>query len=127
MAWEIETTDEYAEWFRDLFMADVQSAKQIAAAVLALREEGPALGRPLVDRIKGSTLHNLKELRPGSVGTSELRVLSAFDPWRAAILLIAGDKSGDWRRWYKENVPVAEQLYASHVKDKAQQREGGGT
>lgn len=51
----------------------------------------------------------------------------AFDPWRAAILLIAGDKSGDWKRWYKKNIPVAEQLYANHVNDKARRREGGET
>jgi hypothetical protein len=29
-------------------------ATQVAQAVGALREEGPALGRPLVDRLKGT-------------------------------------------------------------------------
>jgi transcriptional regulator with XRE-family HTH domain len=24
---------------------------------------------------------------------------------------VGGDKSGNWKRWYKENIPVAEQLY----------------
>ena len=33
-----------------------------------LIDDGPSLGRPLVDRIAGSRLHNLKELRPGSSG-----------------------------------------------------------
>ena len=33
----------------------------------------------------------------------------AFDPWRSAILLIAGDKAGRWNRWYTEAIPKAEQ------------------
>jgi len=36
--------------------------------------------RPLVDRIKGSGLHNLKELRPASAGVTEVRILFVFDP-----------------------------------------------
>lgn len=57
------------------------------------------LGRPLVDRITGSRIHNLKELRPGSSASSEIRILFVFDPERRAVLLVAGDKAGDWRRW----------------------------
>ena len=63
-------------------------------AIEALAEGGPNLGRPLVDRIKGSSIHNLKELRPGSTGTTEIRILFAFDPWRSSVLLVAGDKAG---------------------------------
>nr|WP_308301765.1 type II toxin-antitoxin system RelE/ParE family toxin [Frankia umida] len=48
-----------------------------------------------VDRIKGSRLHNLKELRPASSGASEVRILFVFDPERRAVLLIAGDVAGD--------------------------------
>ena len=44
--------------------------------------------------MKGSKLHNLKELRPGSAGTSEARLLFVFDPTRRAVLLVAGDKAG---------------------------------
>lgn len=65
----------------------------VAEAVDRLLDEGPALGRPLVDRISGTDLHNLKELRPGSSGTSEVRILFIFDPLRNAVLLIAGDKA----------------------------------
>jgi len=84
-------------------------------AVAALREEGPALGRPLVDRIQGSRIHHLKELRPGSAARSEIRVLFAFDPTRSALLLLGGDKAGNWQRWYKENIPIAEQLYLDYT------------
>ena len=79
MAWSVKVTEEYAAWFTTLIKEDLASAVQVAQAVAALREEGPALGRPLVDRIQGSKVHHLKELRPGSAGRSEIRVLFAFD------------------------------------------------
>ncbi|MFT4217726.1 MAG: type II toxin-antitoxin system RelE/ParE family toxin [Micropruina sp.] len=50
------------------------------AAIEVLREFGPQLGRPLVDSLTASRHRNMKELRPGSSGRSELRVLFAFDP-----------------------------------------------
>ena len=77
MAWSVKVTEEYATWFTALIKDDLASAIQVAQAVAALREEGPALGRPLVDRIQGSGIHHLKELRPGSGGRSEIRVLFA--------------------------------------------------
>ncbi len=36
------------------------TARLVGQAIQALVEEGPALGRPLVDRVKGAELHNLK-------------------------------------------------------------------
>lgn len=69
-----------------------------------LEAEGPSLGRPAVDRVKGSVRDNLKELRP-------LRILFVFDPRWQAVLLVAGDKAGSWKQWYVENVPLAEQRY----------------
>lgn len=83
----------------------------------ALREAGPTLGRPLVDRLKGSGLHRLKELRPGSGGRSEIRIIFAFDPTRSALLLLGGDKAGNWDRWYRDNIPLAEQLYHDYAGD----------
>ncbi len=115
MAWQVKVTEEYAAWFTTLIKEDLASATQVAQAVGALREEGPSLGRPLVDRIKGSKLHYLKELRPGSTGRSEIRVIFAFDPTRSALLLLGGDKAGNWQRWYRDNIPVAERLYLEYA------------
>ena len=115
MAWSVKVTEEYAAWFTTLIKEDLASAVQVAQAVAALREEGPALGRPLVDRIQGSKVHHLKELRPGSAGRSEIRVLFAFDPTRSALLLLGGDKAGNWQRWYRQNIPIAEQLYLEYT------------
>ena len=115
MAWVVKVTDEYAAWFTKLIKDDLGSAVQVAQAVAALREEGPSLGRPLVDRIKGSRIHHLKELRPGSRGRSEIRIIFAFDPARSALLLLGGDKAGNWQRWYRDNIPLAEQLYLDYT------------
>jgi len=70
VAWTVKVTDEYAVWFAALIKQDLDSATQVAQAVAALREEGPTLGRPLVDRLKARKIHHLKELRPGSKGRS---------------------------------------------------------
>lgn len=117
MAWAVKVTDEYAAWFGTLIKEDLNSASLVAQAVAALREAGPTLGRPLVDRLKGADLHHLKELRPGSSGRSELRIIFAFDPTRSALLLLGGDKAGNWERWYRDNIPIAEQLYLDYTRD----------
>jgi hypothetical protein len=115
LAWAVKVTDEYSAWFTMLIKEDLGSAVQVAQAVAALREEGPTLGRPLVDRLKGTRIHHLKELRPGSRGRSEIRIIFAFDPARSALLLLGGDKAGNWQRWYRENIPLAEQLYIDYT------------
>jgi hypothetical protein len=85
--------------------------RPVAEAIDLLAEQGPALGRPLVDRIQASRFHHMKELRPGSSGTTEVHLLFAFDPRREAIFLIAGDKSRQWRKWYQTAIPIANERY----------------
>lgn len=108
MSWDVRLLAEVESW---LLALDDASYDQVAAAIDKLESDGPTLGRPLVDRIEGSRRHNMKELRPGSTGRSEIRILFAFDPERRAVLLVAGDKSGDWSNWYDRNIPVAERRY----------------
>lgn len=74
MAWEIEGTDQFADWFAALGDDDRAAA---VAAVDALMEAGPALGRPFVDTIKGSRHAHMKELRPMA---GNLRVLFCLRP-----------------------------------------------
>jgi hypothetical protein len=45
---------------------------------------------------------------------TEIRVLFAFDRQRKAILLVGGDKSGDWGGWYRRNVPIADDRFDEH-------------
>jgi hypothetical protein len=113
--WDIYLTEEVNEWLNDLEKSDHASYVLVNQAIWVLALNGPAEGRPLVDRVKGSSLHNLKELRPGSAGRSEIRVLFMFDPWRSSILLVAGDKAGNWKRWYDKAIPQAEVLYHTYL------------
>ena len=71
----------------------------------------------MVDRLHSSKIHNLKELRPRVGGASEIRLLFVFDPSREAIILVAGDKTGRWNRWYAEAIPLAEDRYAAYRRE----------
>lgn len=112
MWWVVIFHPEVAEWLRAL---DDGSYQQVLAALRMLREEGPALGRPLADTVHGARFKNMKELRPGSTGRSEVRILFAFDPDRRAIMLVAGNKSGRWKRWYKRAIPIADDRFDEHI------------
>ncbi|MFT4035565.1 MAG: type II toxin-antitoxin system RelE/ParE family toxin [Patulibacter sp.] len=114
MAWDVCFGPEAREWVEGLGDKDF---KAIMGAVDVLEREGPALGRPIVDTIKGSRHANMKELR--SVG-GHLRALFAFDPRRQALVLLGGDKTDDWQGWYERNIPIADDLfddYLAHLRD----------
>lgn len=49
-----------------------------------------------------------------------MRILFVFDPWRSSILLVAGDKAGQWSSWYERAIPLAEQRYEIYLKERAQ-------
>jgi hypothetical protein len=70
MAWDIFVTSRAREFLESVERADPDSFDRIAEAILKLHEDGPALGRPLVDRLAGSCIANMKELRPPSAGRS---------------------------------------------------------
>lgn len=126
-SWEVEFTPQAEQWFMGLGSED---ANRIAAAFDELERRGPRLGRPFVDSIKGSRHHNMKEMR--SIG-GHLRALFAFDPRRHAVVLLGGDKTGDWKGWYVRNIPRADRLYDQHLRNlggegpspTARQRPGG--
>ena len=111
MTWDVEYTDEFGEWWASL-AADEQES--LAASVRLLEEHGPMLGFPHSSGINGSKHGHMRELRTQH-GGHPLRTLYAFDPRRAAILLIGGDKTGD-DRWYETNVPIADRLYDEHLR-----------
>lgn len=113
--WEVRLHPEVEAWFLELCRADPTTADLVAEAIDVLAEQGPALGRPLVDRLKGSMYHNMKELRPGSAGSTEVRMIFAFDPVREAVFLVAGDKSGRWQTWYRAAIPLADARFTEHL------------
>jgi hypothetical protein len=110
--WDVFVTTEYAAWFDGL---PREHQRAIAVDLETLRSQGPQLGRPQVDHIKGSRHDNMKELRTSS-GTSVYRSFFAFDPRRRGIILVGGDKAGrNQDRFYKSMTKQAEALYDRHL------------
>jgi hypothetical protein len=121
--WRVRVTTEVRDWLRELAKADAEMFLSVNAAIDELASTGPALGRPLVDSLTGSKIHNLKELRPRSGSRVAIRILFAFDPWSQAVLLLAGDKAGDWDRWYDRAIRQAEQRFAEWLVSERESRE----
>jgi hypothetical protein len=109
VAWDVEYTDEFGDWWATLAIADQDA---ITAIVGLLMQHGPKLPFPFSSGIAGSRHRHLRELRVQSRG-KPVRIFYAFDPRRAAILLIGGVKAS--ARFYKEMVPIAERLYDEHL------------
>jgi hypothetical protein len=103
--WDVILLEEVEHWY---FALNDDAMAPVTGAIDLLELEGPTLGRPTVDKVNGSKFHSMKELRPA--GTS-IRILFIFDPRRQAILLLGGDKAGNWKSWYDKNIPIAEQRY----------------
>jgi hypothetical protein len=117
VAWEVEYTDEFEEWWNSLSQDEQE---EINAKVELLEERGPALSRPHADVITTSRHSNMKELR-GKANQRHLRVRFAFDPHRAALLLLGGDKTND-PKWYEKFVPVADDLFDQHLEEVEKKR-----
>lgn len=115
-----QVTDQVADFYTGLSESD---ADAFDAAVERLSEVGPSLGRPTVAEIDLSrasralrdALPHLKELRVGT-----MRVLFTFGPDRIPVLLFAGDKAGDWTRWYGSAIKEANRLYAEYLEETGQ-------
>ncbi|MGI5179585.1 type II toxin-antitoxin system RelE/ParE family toxin [Dactylosporangium sp. CA-152071] len=121
--WAIKTTTDVRQWLRALRRDDPDTYRSVNVAIDLLAERGPGLGRPLVDTLQGSDIANLKELRPRSGRDVAIRVLFVFDPWSQAVLLVAGNKAGDWSGWYKTAIPLAEVAYGSWLAFERKRRE----
>ncbi|MCY4196942.1 MAG: type II toxin-antitoxin system RelE/ParE family toxin [Rhodobacteraceae bacterium] len=110
MVWRVEYTDEFGEWWETL---ELDKQEDISASVELLVEHGPGLHYPHCSGIQGSRYDHMRELRIQS-GGKPIRVFYAFDPRRAAILLIGSDKTGNGR-FNRRFVPLADRLYDEHL------------
>ena len=112
--WKIQFKTECRQWFKSLSEDDKEHLSNIFEL---LREDGPDLGRPYVDRIKGSSFIQMKEIRTNQ----GIRILFIFDTKRTATMLVGGNKSEredttpNWNRWYAKMIPVAEEIYRKHL------------
>ena len=112
MRWVVEIADEFDSEFENLH-EEVQT--EILALSRLLQQFGPQLGRPRVDTLKGSRHTNMKEMRFSAAG-GQWRLAFAFDPNRKAILLVAGDKSGESaKRFYRALIRKADDRFDRHL------------
>ena len=117
MAWEVEHTDDFVDWWNALSEEEQAS---VDAKVRLLIEFGPALGRPYADTLAKMSKHsNLKELRVQHAGDA-YRILFAFDPRRVAILPLGGRKPD--QNWYMDAVPRADRLYDEYLDELRKER-----
>ena len=112
MAWEIEFTDQFDEWWNSL---TANQQEDLTASVELLEEYGVKLGSQHSSGIITSRHSHMRELRTQS-GGEPLRTFYAFDPRRVAILLLGGTKTGN-DRFYEEYVRKADTLYDEHLKE----------
>jgi len=80
-----------------------------------LENRGVTLGYPHSSAIKG-TKAAIRELR--ATGKQPLRIFYAFDPRRAAVLIIGGDKTGD-DRFYDTMIRLAEKIWEQYLAEQA--------
>jgi hypothetical protein len=112
ISWRVEFANEFDPEF-DALERDVRV--ELLAHLRALKERGPALGRPYVDSLNGSKHANMKELR-FEAAHGVWRVAFAFDPDRRAIILVAGDKTGTKAgRFYRRLIPLADARFDQHL------------
>ena len=110
--WHVATTHTFDEWFEEL---DEEGQAELIAKVELLKILGPKLGRPHADTLNGSKHANMKELR-ASTADKVIRAAYAFDPDRATLLLVAGDKSGvSQKKFYKQLIAKADELFGAHL------------
>jgi hypothetical protein len=108
-------TVEYAEEFEPEYLELVVDVRvELTAQAKMIEKFGPTLGRPRVDTLNGSKHKNMKELRFDAAG-GVWRVAFAFDPRQRAILLVAGDKGGRGKRFYRQLIAKADRRYDAHL------------
>ncbi|MDO8444852.1 MAG: type II toxin-antitoxin system RelE/ParE family toxin [Deltaproteobacteria bacterium] len=120
MAWDIEYADEFEKWWEGL---TEEEQIDIDAVIGLLEIKGPLLGFPYSSGIQRSKHGHMRELRIQHKG-EPYRILYAFDPRRAAILLVGGCKGGD-DRWYDKHIPIADKLYDVHLQTLKRKKKGG--
>jgi hypothetical protein len=110
--WTVELAPEFVPELL-AFAAGVRI--EILAQARVLEKFGPTAGRPRVDTLKGSKHANMKDLRFDAAG-GVWRLAFAFDPERKAILLVAGDKSGQSERtFYRRLIASADKRFDAHL------------
>ncbi|MCW9716635.1 type II toxin-antitoxin system RelE/ParE family toxin [Avibacterium sp. 21-594] len=108
--WTVIATEQFKSW---LSKQDEECRIAVLTSLNNLRFYGPQLSRPYADTVKGSKYVNMKELRVQHQG-KPIRAFFAFDPLRQAIVLCAGDKSGD-KQFYNRMIRLADNEFSAYL------------
>jgi hypothetical protein len=119
MSWEVEYTDDFEGWWIAL---DESAQDAIDRSVQLLEARGPTPPFPHSSGINGSKHGHMREPRV-QVGGEPYRIFYAFDPRRAAILLIGGNKAGD-DDFYDRMIPIADRIYDQHLEHLKREESG---
>ena len=112
MPWTVLVAPEFQP---ELAALESEVRVELLAQARLIEQFGPAAKRPRVDTLNGSRHANMKELR-FDAGGGVWRVGFAFDPRREAILLVAGDKSGQSERtFYKRLMDKADERFRFRI------------
>ena len=117
--WTVITTELFNQW---LEQQDEPTQEKVIAELDVLQQQGPSLGRPLVDTVYDSKFTNMKEHRDQHRG-KPLRAFFTFDPLRQAIVLCIADKGGK-KLFYTEMLAIADQQYELHLSTLGEQSNG---
>ena len=116
MAWEVEYTNDFLEWWNGINAVEQES---VSNSVNFLIDNGVNLRHPHSSGIRSSRHSHMRELRIQG-GRSPVRVFYAFDPRRTSILLIGGHKT-DSDLFYRRYVPIADKLYDQYLEELRQE------
>ena len=106
----VQLTHEFRDWWKALSRRHQNSCLHVIGA---LRERGVRLQYPHSSKVHGSRHSHMRELRVQT--RPPIRIFYAFDPRRAAILLVGGYKTGE--RFYRDHVRSADSLYDQHLRE----------
>jgi len=112
VSWEIILVPEVHDWFMTL---DEISASLVRDSVELLADRGPALGHPAVDRITSSPLHSSRNYAPVLRGRPRSGTCLSSTRSAGPSCWVAGDKAGNWTRWYRDAIKLAEDRYARYL------------
>ncbi len=82
---------------------------------------GKTRGEPGAVRAARRVREGAHRRRPAE--TPAPRPWAYLTPWSQAVLLVAGNKAGDWNRWYKTAIPIAESAYQQWLANERKRRE----
>jgi hypothetical protein len=111
VAWTVEVTSEFEEWWNELSQEERIS---LDGMIRVLEEQGPALGPPYSVEVAGSQYPPLRQLRVPH-DERQLCVLYICDDGRNSLVLLTGDYGAPDGECALEQVVGADAVYRAYL------------